>query len=575
MIAAALYLVRRSLVNATRHRVARLRQPKYLIGFVVGCLYVYWLVFRPQSGTALGSAFTPAGDVWAVGVLAALVVFNWIFGSAETPFTFTLAETQYLFTAPLTRRQVIDFKLIRSQLALLISAAISGVFLSRGLLGGLRLFHVVGLWLVYATLQLHYGGMALLRATLTQHGASGLRRRLVTVVLLGTVVALGWWSLRPQLPGLVAAFARDPAQGYAAVAGAMHSGLLGVLLWPLEALLGPLRAPDAAAFAARLPAALLVGVANYVWVVRSALAFEEAAVEHAVKVARRIEALRQGRALGRPLRAPKAHGIRLPLAATGAPSAAILWKNVVAAMRDASPRTLILFTALIIGGPLVAGGGPAGGREVLATILLALGVIALLLGPLAARFDLRQDLEMLEVLKSYPVRGRDIVRGEVAAPVVLLGGIVWICLAGGLLALAGRREADVLTTGDRLAILLALLSTTGAILAVLVLVQNGAVLLFPAWVTIGRNRVVGLEAAGQRILMTAGSLVVLSVALLPAVILGGLVGAAVQAAGVDAAGTASAGAVAGSGVVVFEVALAVHLLGDVFDRLEPGALGGG
>ena len=575
MIAAALYLVRRSLVNATRHRVARLRQPKYLIGFVVGCLYVYWLVFRPQSGRAFGSAVTPAGDVWGVGVLAALVVFNWIFGRAETPFTFTLAETQYLFTAPLTRRQVIDFKLIRSQLALLVSAAVSALFLSRGLLGGLRLFHIVGLWLVYATLQLHYGGVALLRATLTQHGASGLRRQLVTVASLGTLVALGWWSLRPQLPGLVAAFARDPAEGYAAIAGAMHSGLLGVLLWPLEALLGPLRAPDAAAFAARLPTALLVGVANYVWVVRSALAFEEAAVEHAVKVARRVEALRQGRALGRPLRAPQAHGLRLPLAATGAPSAAILWKNVVAAMRDASPRTLILVGALIIGGSLVAGGGPTGGREVLATILLAVGGIALLFGPLVARFDLRQDLEMLDVLKSYPVRGRDIVRGEVAAPVVLLAGIVWICLAGGLLALAGRREADVLTTGDRFAILLALLSTTGAILAVLVLVQNAAVLLFPAWVTIGRNRAMGLEAAGQRILMTAGSLAVLSVALLPAVILGGLVGAAVQAAGVDTAGTASAGAVAGSGVVVFEVALAVHLLGDVFDRLEPGALGGG
>src|SRR4029077_7881276 len=221
------------------------------------------------------------------------------------------------------------------------------------------------------------------------------------------------------------------------------------------------------------------------------------------------------------------------------------------------------------------GGGPTGGREVLATILLAVGGIALLFGPLVARFDLRQDLEMLDVLKSYPVRGRDLVRGEVAAPVVLLGGIVWICLAGGLLALAGRREADVLTTGDRFAILLALLSTTGAILAVLVLVQNAAVLLFPAWVTIGRNRAMRREATGQRIRMTAGSLVVLSGALLPAVILGGLVGAAVQAAGVDTAGTASAGAVAGSGVVVFEVALAVHLLGDVFDRLEPGALGGG
>lgn len=578
MIAAALYLLRRSFINGTRRRVARLRQPKYLIGFVVGCLYVYWLVFRPQAVSAVGSTSTPAGDVWAVAVLAGLVVFNWVFGSAETPFTFTLAETDYLFTAPLTRRQVIDFKLIRSQLALLISAAITGLFLSRGLLGGLRVFHIVALWIVYATLQLHYGGMALLRASLAEQGLTGLRRRLVSLLVLSAVAVLGWWSLQPHLPGLVAAFTRDPAQGYAALAATMHSGILGVLVWPLEAVLGPLRATDAAAFATRLPSALLVFAGHYVWVVRSALAFEEAAVEHAVKVARRIEALRQGRSLGRPLRASKAHGIRLPLAATGAPSAAIFWKNAVAAMRDASPRTLILFTALIIGGSFVAGGGggPIGGRDVLAAILLALGGIALLFGPLVVRFDLRQDLEMLEMLKSYPVRGRDIVRGEIAAPLVLLGGIAWICLAGGFLALAGRREAEVLTLGDRFVILLALLPTTGAILGLLVLVQNAAVLLFPAWVTVGRNRAVGLEAAGQRILMTAGSLVALTVALVPAVILGGLIGAAVQAAGLGTVEGASVGAVVGSGVVAFELALAIHLLGDVFDRLEPGgALGGG
>lgn len=573
MIAAALYLLTRSFVNGTRRRVARLRQPKYLIGFVVGCLYVYWLIFRPQSGTALGSTVTPAGDVWAVAVLAALVGFNWVFGSAETPFTFSLAETQYLFTAPLTRRQVIDFKLLRSQLALLVSAAITGVFLSRGVLGGFRVLHILGLWLVYATLQLHTGGVAVLRATLAEHGTTGLRRRLVTLVFLGAVVGLGWWSLRSHLPGVVAAFNHGPASGYAALVAAMHSGILGVLVWPLEAVLGPFRAPDAAAFAARLPAALLVLAGHYVWVVRSTLSFEEAAVEHAVKVARRLEAIRQGRAMGRPLRAPRAHGIRLPLAATGAPSAAILWKNTMAAIRDSSPRMLILFVALIIAGSLVAGGGPTGARDILAAILLGVGGIALLFGPLAVRFDLRQDLEMLEVLKSYPVRGREIVRGEIAGPIVLLGAIAWICLAGGVLAFAGSRVESVLTLGNRLVIVLGLLPTTGAVLGLLVVVQNAAVLLFPAWVTVGRSRAVGLEAAGQRILMTAGSLVALAVALIPAIISGGLVAVLLEAAGAGTVATVSAGAVVGAGILVFEVALSVHLLGDVFDRLEPGALG--
>src|SRR5437763_1494071 len=61
MIGAALYLVGRSLLNATRRRVARLRQPKYLIGLVVGGLYFYSFFFRPRRGAGLGAIASPGG----------------------------------------------------------------------------------------------------------------------------------------------------------------------------------------------------------------------------------------------------------------------------------------------------------------------------------------------------------------------------------------------------------------------------------------------------------------------------------------------------------------------------------
>src|SRR2546430_13716317 len=111
-------------------------------------------------------------------------------------------------------------------------------------------------------------------------------------------------------------------------------------LWPLEALVAPLVAASPAAFASRLPAALLVLAVHYVWVVRSTLAFEEAAVEHAARMARRIEAARQGRWGERSMRAQQTTGpIRLRLAPTGAPARAIPWKNALGATRDFSPRT--------------------------------------------------------------------------------------------------------------------------------------------------------------------------------------------------------------------------------------------
>src|SRR5256885_40344 len=115
---AALSLPRRSLANATRRRLARLRQPKYLIGFAVGLLYYYWLIARPRARGAGPGLPENAGEALAILGLTTILVINWLFGSSRSPFAFTPAETHYLFTAPLTRRQVLDFKLLRSQLPL-------------------------------------------------------------------------------------------------------------------------------------------------------------------------------------------------------------------------------------------------------------------------------------------------------------------------------------------------------------------------------------------------------------------------------------------------------------------------
>jgi hypothetical protein len=321
---------------------------------------------------------------------------------------------------------------------------------------------------------------------------------------------------------------------------------------------------------------LLVFALHYVWVVRSTLDFEEAAVEHAAKVARRIEAIRQGRSPSRALaRGPRSTRVFRPrLAATGAPAVAILWKNTVGATRDAGPRWLVLATLVVIGSAIVLGGPMGGGGlEVFAVMVLALGAVALLFGPLSVRFDLRQDLEMLDVLKSYPLSGREVVGGEVAAPVVLLGGVVWSCLLAVFLATLGRRGGGLPPLGDRVALLISLLPATAAILGVLVVVQNAAVLLFPAWVSLGHGRAVGLEATGQRILMTAASMIALVLALVPAILVGGAGAAAVSAVGLGEWWALAVGTVVGSAVVALEGGLAAYFLGRVFDRLEPGAGG--
>ncbi len=575
MITAALYLSRRSLVNATWRRLRRLREPKYLVGFVVGLLYFWWFLYRPR-GTRPAPAFAAAlvDQLVPLGALAlaVLLLVGWIAGSSETPFSFSLAETQFLFTAPLTRRQVIAFKVLRSQTSLLLSAILSVLLFSGFHFTASRLMRMGGLWLVYATLQLNFAAAAFARANLTDHGLTGWRRRAGLVLGAAVVVGLGWWGVRQALPGIAAAFSDDPAQGAAALGGALRGGVLGVLLWPLRALLGPLFAATPAAFVAALPAALLVLAAHYVWVVSSALSFEEVAAEAAEKTARRIDAMRRGRGLETPLPSRVRRPALLRLAPTGPPARAILWKNLTGLARTNRPRTLV-FLAIFA----VAVAGSLGSRaftplDWLATFALIFGGYAMVFGPFIVRFDLRRDLELVDVLKSAPVRGRDVVAGEILSPVVAVTAFVW---AFALIAYAATlpRVTGLPPLGPRTAILVAALAAVPAFCGLLVTYQNAVVLLFPAWAAIGPDRATGVEALGQRILVMVGGWLALLVGLLPGAVVAAVVAGLLQVAGVPLVWGVAAGVVGGVVTVGCAIAFAVTWLGRVFDRLDPAAAG--
>jgi hypothetical protein len=307
-----------------------------------------------------------------------------------------------------------------------------------------------------------------------------------------------------------------------------------------------------------------------VWVVRSTLAFEEAAVEHANKVARRIEARRRGRADVPALPGRGAPRTLVPLAATGRPAAAILWKNATGALREFRLRTLLLLVVLIVamGSAL---GGRGGAADLVALVALALSGLVFLFGPLALRYDLRRDLELLDMLKTYPVRGRELVAAEVLAPVLLLSAVagLGICLAF-VAALAS--DAPLPGLSDRVALLVGGLAVTPPVLTVLVLVQNAAALLFPAWSALGPERPTGFEATGQRILNFAGAAFALLIAVLPAALLGAVAAIPARMLGADPMWTGAIWAAAAALVLSAESYIGMRLLGPVLERLEPAGL---
>ena len=569
MVGAFLYLTACSLKNRLRRRLQRLREPRYVVGLLVGLLYFYVAFFRrsgrrraPAGASAVAALAAPVQFLGSLALFATAVL-AWLWPGGRPPLPFTRAEVQFLFTAPVTRRQLVHYMLWRSQVAILIGSAVASLFLRPGsLAAGWTL--VAGIWVVLMTLRLHLIGVALRRLSLASHGARGLARQwLPLAVVVGAVAVLaatvvGAWPALSSLADADAVFA-----GLQRLAG---QGAAAVVLWPFHVLVRLPLSASSPEFLRALPPALALLAVNYIWVLRSDAAFEEASAEHAEEQAHTRTAARAA--------VKGAAATPFTLAPGGPPETAILWKNLILVGRYLSLRTLLRALPILVVVGLVARSQEAGGvAGAIGTAALPLAAVAVLLGPQMARNDLRQDLARLPLLKTWPVRGAALIRGEVLAPTVVVTGAAWLFLLTAALFGAGPRPE----TGEpaafgasRASLFAAAFVLAPAVVLAQVVVQNGLVVLLPAWASVGAARARGIDATGQRLLMLAGMLFALGVSLVPGVAAAGAFAfLAYQATGVV---LVLIPALIVAAVVAGECWLAVEGLGRVLDRTDPGAV---
>ncbi|MGH7581150.1 MAG: putative ABC exporter domain-containing protein, partial [Gemmatimonadales bacterium] len=205
MSGALSYLATRSARNRLRRQLRRLRTPRYAVALVLGLGYL-WAIgvwqHRPAS-EPLGVRPETVELLGAAGVLV-MLLWIWVFGADRRALAFTRAEVTWLFPAPLVRRQLIQYKLVRGQFIILFNVALWTILLSRGWAGAEPWRRAGGIWILLTTLALHRLGVALFRSSLAEHGRAGVRNRAVTLVLLamlGAVVLVDSAQALPTLRG--------------------------------------------------------------------------------------------------------------------------------------------------------------------------------------------------------------------------------------------------------------------------------------------------------------------------------------------------------------------------------------
>jgi hypothetical protein len=559
---ALLFLTVRSLANRARRKLGRLRTPRYAIAFALGAAFLWVFLIRQPAAPPAPARGVAEHRELVMAILASwAVAWSWAFGSRRVALTFTLAETDFLFTAPVSRRELIRFKLLQSQGRVLWSALIWTLVLSRSETGTVALLHALGLWILLSTLQLHRLGASLTRNAVTRHGRPGFARHWVTVVAVAATAVAAAVALAASAPALVAA-AREGTNGFLTILDREAARPLAhAVLLPFRVLVGPAAADAPGWFRAAVPALLLLG-AHFVWVTRADASFEESAADAARRRAARIEA--RGTAPASAGRPPARPVFRL--AAEGRPATAIFWKNVIAAGRvDRFGRIALGFVLAAAAIALLALRHVGNLAHLIGTLAGTWAMFAVLIGPQWVRNDLRTDLQRLELLRSYPVRGASIVAAEVAASAAILTLVQFML---GVAALAAFVAEPWLADNLRVTVLAAL--GVGFFIPAVnylgLLLLNGGALLFPAWVRIGPTRAAGIEGLGQNVVVMAAYGLTLVVALIPA---GLAAGAAWWAMARSAAtwGWVAAG-IAGLAVIAAECRLLLEPLGRAFERID-------
>jgi ABC-2 type transport system permease protein len=555
------FLLVRSARNRIISQLNRLKEPRYAIALLVGVGYLWFFLFSRPGGPG-GTTSTPF--VTVIPLLGTLGLFIavarwWAIGGDRRALSFTPAEIHFLFPAPIERKALIRWKLLRWQILIIVNALIWMVIARRTQPPIPVPLYVISMWVLFSTLSMHRLGSALTRAGVATHWRTGLRYQAVPIILVIAATATlygaisGRWSM---LTGLCCG-----REFWPYLEETLRQPAAAAVLLPFRLLMAPVGAVSVGEWGTAMIPALGLLLVHYLWVMRAQVAFEEAAIRASADTVDRLARLR-----GEKKGVPRKAGRTLPLKATGWPGTAIVWKNIIAIMRGAFSRSfMIVLMALVAAFAAVMGSEDRAPTAVtLGTTALAMAAILSFLGPSWIRNDLRSDMNYLSLLRSYPLAGRTIVVAEIIGSTLTLTGIQLILAIAALAGLSGRVDWSRYGSAE----LLFLLAIPSALIVngIGMTIQNAAALLFPSWMRFDRVRPGGFETLGQSILSSLFTVFLSALALAGPALTGWFIWSRLALRLGDwtivpvLVGVALVGAV--------ELRALVHWLGRVYDRTE-------
>ena len=531
------------------HFVRLLRQPTYLLGFLVGIAWLLlWLgpVLLGSESAELGpyrqlletsARLLPAFRILTSFGLAMLLSIWWLIQWGSQPLTLRESEIHLLIPAPLPKRQVLQYAILKNQPRILVGCFFMSFLVGTGNRGYLLGF--LSYWLFLTNWDLHAKARNLWIAR--NQELPGNRAWIRGIGLIGGI--LMYWilfiflsrKLRLVLLGTVWSSATF-LQTVPVVSDAISESWLSVLLAPFVVFLGLhfTSSVVSTVFVSGLVVNLLLIVIQNEWVVRSATRFEEAALEKARRASERRDGI--GRYRGTSFR--RRLDIPFSLQFVSSPEIAVIWKNLLASTRIPLRRqvligflvvTALYFSLLLLPLPEWTYG-----------VSLVTGLVLFFFFPMFAsnsfRNDFRTDLTNLELVRSWPTASWRLFVAEIGGPVVQIG--LYSALGAGI-TLASQLAIDSLGVEGMSILPLWLKQDTPRVLvlgwlmlgaapfvlltgAMCCAIHNLLALNFPGWVPLGRKRQDAAANLGQNLLITIVIMLSMALGIFPSAVLLGV-----------------------------------------------------
>jgi hypothetical protein len=559
------FYVASTVKNRVLARIRRLKQPRYLVGLFVGLAYLVVVFSRSGPRPVQFDGQTVPIDAATGGamftlIVAVVMILAWALPDSEAGLDLTETEALFLFPAPITRAQLLGFVLARGLFPLLITALILKILFLRGA-------SFAGLLAALVAAHVYFLMVRLARARLAVAGVGFVVRAVAALVVLSIIASITYMGYASVVPAILEAADHEEAAVIMSQVSTqpLEAFPLNVVYFLPGVFVGV--AGASSLVGAVVPSIVLACVTGlFGWIaVRLDVSYEEATIARARRRAERREARWKTR---RGEYVSKRSLIRFPLAPEGRPEIAILWKNSMAASRTLAlvfvlPLALIGLLALVV----TIMTSPSRALPFVAVVSFAIAAFSTLFGPVLFRNDLRSDMRRLDLLRGYPLTGRQIVGAEIASPALLIVTMQAGCLIAGLATgvLSGQLGSSIALAGWAvLAFCFAMPLTI-----IQLLVHNGLVVLFPGWASFSKEDSRGIEAFGRRILLLIAQLFTLMIGLVPAGLVFAVAFFLSKADLASPVGSLIVASVVAFGVLAFEIGWAVSFLGHQLERIDP------